>query len=88
LAGVGLFAAHDCAAQLLGTTARHIWYDRFERKGKEGSDIDRLLRISMLCFILGALPQAIKVFAMAAFRYTDLDGVIPRSLPGSRLLLN
>jgi len=56
--------------QLLGcsprTAARHVWYDRFENnpEGRRDSGIDHLWRFNIIFFILGALPQSIKVFGM------------------------
>ena len=47
------------------TTLRHVWYDRFEDGDIEaGSVIDNMWRLNMVAFVLGALPQAVKIFGM------------------------
>jgi hypothetical protein len=50
--------------------ARHVWYDRFENPAP-GSGIDRLWSVSMIAFILGALPQTVKIFAMQGIPLTQ-----------------
>jgi len=47
------------------TVLRHVWYDRFENDDiQAGSGIDNMWRLNMVAFVLGALPQAVKVFSM------------------------
>jgi hypothetical protein len=42
-----------------------VWYDRFEDpESRAASGIDGMWRLNMVVFILGALPQIIKIFGM------------------------
>lgn len=43
------------------TAARHVWYDRFEESESEESGINRAWVVNMIVFVLGALPQTIKI---------------------------
>lgn len=78
LADILLIAIKFVWLQLLGcspqTAARHVWYDRFENtlEGHRDSGIDHIWRFNMAFFVLGALPQSIKVFGMRGIPGTQI----------------
>ncbi len=58
------------------TAARHVWYGRFEEpRTWAGSGVDSNWRWSMIAFVLGALPQFIKVFVMQGVIATQIIAI-------------
>lgn len=59
------------------TAARHVWYDRFDESDtRESSGIDSIWRLNMVAFILGALPQVVKILAMQGVPLTQSFAVV------------
>jgi hypothetical protein len=60
-----------------GPAARHVWWDRFpEDVDPEASGRDSSWGLNMWAFLLGALPQAIKIYGMHGIPLTQATATI------------
>jgi hypothetical protein len=59
--------------------AKHVWYDRFDDcddDEREATSINSTWRLSMFAFVLGALPQIIKLFAIRGIPLTQIVAAV------------